>query len=104
VAEIEEVFRRSRFNSYIDLDSRLSLLQSFRTNALFCTVAKSTSIELRGCCRDESDEFLLALALTAQADVIISSDQDLLALDPWRGIPILTPAQFLSQFTIEADR
>jgi predicted nucleic acid-binding protein len=44
------------------------------------------------------------LALTAQADVIISSDQDLLALDPWRGIPILTPAQFLSQFTIEADR
>jgi hypothetical protein len=81
VAEIEEVFRRSRFNSYIDLDSRLSLLQSFRTN-----------------------ELLLALALTAQADVIISSDQDLLALDPWRGIPILTPAQFLSQFTIEADR
>lgn len=100
IAEVEAVFRRPRFNCYIDLESRLSLLQNFRTNALFCIVTKSTLIELRGCCRDESDEFLLALALTAHANVIVSSDHDLLVLHPWRGIPILTPAQFLAQFTI----
>jgi predicted nucleic acid-binding protein len=28
--------------------------------------------------------------------VIVSSDQDLLVLDPWHGIRILTPAQFLA--------
>ena len=32
--------------------------------------------------------------------LIISSDQDLLVLNPWRGIPILTPAQFVAQFSI----
>jgi len=30
------------------------------------------------------------------ADVIVSSDEDLLVLYPWREIPILTPAAFIS--------
>ena len=38
----------------------------------------------------------LALALAAEAEVIVSSDEDLLVLHPWRGISILNPAEFIT--------
>jgi predicted nucleic acid-binding protein len=34
------------------------------------------------------------LAVNGRADVIVSGDADLLVLDPFRDIPILTPAIF----------
>ena len=49
-------------------------------------------------CRDSRDNKFLALALIADADAIVSSDEDLLTLHPWRGIPILTPTQFLAEY------
>lgn len=47
-------------------------------------------------CRDAKDNKYLELALAAGADVIVSSDDDLLVLHPWRGIPILRPAEYLA--------
>ena len=47
-------------------------------------------------CRDAKDNRYLELALAAGADVIVSSDDDLLILEPWRGIRILRPAEFLA--------
>lgn len=49
-------------------------------------------------CRDPDDNKVLELALAAGAEVILSGDADLLALHPWRGIPVLAPAAFLVQF------
>ena len=95
LVELEEVFRRRRFDSYVDVESRLLLLKTIRAHAVLCEVPKSFQSEVRGSCRDANDEFLLALALAAEADVIVSSDRDLLEMHPWRGIPIVTPAQFL---------
>lgn len=46
-------------------------------------------------CRDPKDNIYLELALTAQAAALVSSDHDLLALHPWRGIPVLRPTEFL---------
>jgi predicted nucleic acid-binding protein len=51
-------------------------------------------------CRDAKDNMLLALASVSQADVIVSSDNDLLVLHPWRGVSILTPSRFLTQFEV----
>lgn len=44
-------------------------------------------------CRDPDDDAVLALALAAQADMIISGDDDLIALTHFQGIPISAPAQ-----------
>lgn len=46
-------------------------------------------------CRDPTDDKFLEAAVNGHADVIVSGDADLLALDPFRGVPILTPAAFL---------
>ncbi len=47
-------------------------------------------------CRDAKDNKFLELAASGKADFIISGDEDLLVLNPFRGIPILTPGEFLS--------
>lgn len=46
-------------------------------------------------CRDPKDDKFLELAVNGYADLIISGDADLLALNPFRGIPIVTPAIFV---------
>lgn len=49
-----------------------------------------------GISRDADDDKFLALAVTGQADAIITGDADLLELESHEGIPVLTPAQFLT--------
>jgi len=98
--ELEEVLHRRRFDSYADLDSRIAFLETIRSHSQVFTLTEALLSEVKGCCRDANDDFILALAFSARAGVIVSSDHDLLVLHPWRGIPILTPAQFLAQFAV----
>ncbi len=46
-------------------------------------------------CRDAKDDKFLELAVNGHADRVISGDADLLLLNPFRGIPIVTPAVFV---------
>jgi len=46
-------------------------------------------------CRDPKDDKFLEVAVAGQADVIVTSDGDLEALDPFEGIPMISPAEFL---------
>ncbi len=54
-----------------------------------------TIIEPIVACRDPTDDKFLELAVNGQADFIVSGDADLLVLNPFRGIPILSPATFV---------
>ena len=53
-------------------------------------------------CRDRDDDHVLALALTAQVDLIVSGDRDLLDLNTFENIPILAPAEALRR--VEAQK
>ena len=46
-------------------------------------------------CRDPTDDKFLELAVNGHADLIVSGDADLLALNPFRDIPIVPPAVFV---------
>lgn len=54
-----------------------------------------TIIEHIQACRDHTDDKFLELAVNEKADVIVSGDADLLTLNPFRQIPIVTPAGFV---------
>ena len=45
-------------------------------------------------CRDKSDLVILGTAVAGEADIIISGDNDLLTLNEFRSILILSPRQF----------
>lgn len=47
--------------------------------------------------QDPSDDMVLACAVTAAADLIVTGDEHLLSLEEFRGIPIITPAAFLQR-------
>jgi len=49
--------------------------------------------------RDPDDDKFLEVAVNGRADVIVTGDRDLLDLNPFRGIAILTPADYVGRRT-----
>jgi predicted nucleic acid-binding protein len=49
-------------------------------------------------CRDSKDDKFLELAISGKADFIITGDQDLLVLNPFRNIEIIAANEFLNRF------
>ncbi|HEX6039294.1 putative toxin-antitoxin system toxin component, PIN family [Longimicrobium sp.] len=75
-----------------DVEELLSLLLSLATVVPGVADVRDASI------RDPKDEIILACLLEADVDVLITSDDDLLVLGNYRGIPIVTPRQFLRDY------
>jgi putative PIN family toxin of toxin-antitoxin system len=48
--------------------------------------------------RDVNDNMILATAIAADADVIVTGDRDLLVLQEYEGIPIVTAKEFLERY------
>jgi putative PIN family toxin of toxin-antitoxin system len=92
LAELEDVLLRSKFEAYFRLQTRLSFIHYVRKEA-----ALIESVAPISACRDPKDDKFLALALTGQADFILTGDQDLLVLHPFRGVDILSPRQYLDR-------
>jgi len=88
--ELIEVISRTRFDRYIDLGIRQRLVAEF---AYACETVEIVA-PVRAC-RDPGDDKFLEVAVYGRADLIVTGDADLLALNPFRGIAILTPAQYL---------
>jgi putative PIN family toxin of toxin-antitoxin system len=88
--ELNELLRRAKFSKYISTEKRSIFLWSLFRQALFITITE----EIKEC-RDQQDNKFLELAVNGKADYIITGDNDLLVLNPFRGILILTPKSFL---------
>jgi len=88
--EYLSVFSRKKFDKWISLENRIQFIENIIENSMLVNVTQQVSV-----CRDAKDNMFLSLAVSAQADFIISGDNDLLALHPFEGIPILSPVNFL---------
>jgi uncharacterized protein len=90
--EVDDVLRRPKFERYVSEDERLQFLAKFVGDAMIVEVTEVVTD-----CRDSKDNKFLELAVSGSANCIISGDTDLLVLDPFRGISIVTPHIFVSQ-------
>ena len=93
VDELVDVLSREKWDRYVSVDER----QEFLDKLLRAASPISVLSEIAEC-RDPKDDKFLALALDAEADYLITDDKDLLVLHPWRGIEILSSADFLAKF------
>ena len=62
-----------------------------KNESLFIDIVHETEI-----CSDADDNKFLELAVSGNASYIITGDKDLLILNTYQGIAIITPANFLS--------
>ncbi|MEX2488278.1 MAG: putative toxin-antitoxin system toxin component, PIN family [Pseudomonadales bacterium] len=90
MAELATNLLRTKFDRYVDHDTRIRFLAEIDAVAEFVGISGAPMG-----CRDRSDDMFLETALTAECQLIISGDQDLLTLDPWRNIRILSPEEAL---------
>lgn len=97
LAELGTVLSRDKFDRYLDHEVRMQFVELYRRHARLFPVSDSDETTLQEPCRDPRDNKFLALALACSADVVVSSDDDLLALNPDRQIPIVLPGDFLGR-------
>ncbi len=95
--ELERVLQHKRFDSWLDRPTRVEFAAMLRASMRFFAVTPSDEAALHPPCRDPSDNKFLALAKVCQADVLVSSDDDLLVLHPWQQMPVLRAREFLLQ-------
>jgi len=65
-----------------------------KVRRIFSTAELVAIVERVTACRDPTDDKFLELAVNGRAEMIVTGDLDLLALNPFRGIPIITPMAF----------
>jgi uncharacterized protein len=87
--ELVDVIARPKFDRYRAITERAEFVKRYSDIVELVTVTETVND-----CRDEKDNKFLALALAASATVIISSDDDLLVLNPYRDIEVVEIADF----------
>ncbi len=90
--ELAEVLSRKKLDRYLLEEERMRFLIALLKEAELVEITEEITD-----CRDAKDNKFLELAVSGRADFIISGDNDLLVLNPSRGISILKPKEFLSR-------
>jgi putative PIN family toxin of toxin-antitoxin system len=88
--ELAEVLSRAKFDPYLTIGERQDFLRQFDRIAERIEVLRTIRA-----CRDPKDDKFLELAVEGATDIVVTGDGDLLALNPFQAIAIVTPAQFL---------
>jgi putative PIN family toxin of toxin-antitoxin system len=81
-----------RFDPYLSREKRDALLLRFAPLVEIVEVVQRVRA-----CRDPKDDQFLEVSVNGRADLIVTGDGDLLTLDPFRGVAILTPAAYLAR-------
>jgi putative PIN family toxin of toxin-antitoxin system len=90
--ELADVLARPKFDPYVTIAERQEFLRRFARIAVNVEIVRTIRA-----CRDPKDDKFLELAVNGEADAIVTGDRDLLTLDPFQGIPILTSARYLAR-------
>jgi len=91
--ELVTVLLRAKFDRYLQRGKRELFLASFLQQTQLIEIS-----EVIRACRDSKDDKFLDVAVNGQADIIVTSDNDLLVLRPFRNISIVTPRNFVDLF------
>jgi len=92
LTELADVLSRPKFDAYVTIEDRQEFFR--RLSRVVEVVPITYVVQAR---RDPRDDKFLELALNGNADLIVTGDDDLLVLNPFRSIPIITPAGYITR-------
>ncbi|BAQ60912.1 hypothetical protein GM3708_1318 [Geminocystis sp. NIES-3708] len=93
LTEVKRVLNRQKFDKYLSKEERYIFLTKFMKTAEKVVITKRFNA-----CLDSKDNCFLDLAVSGKANFLISGDDDLLVLNPFENIPIITANVFASDF------
>jgi putative PIN family toxin of toxin-antitoxin system len=93
LSELINVLSRSKFDRYITSEIREDFLAGLMLEAEIVPITEKITA-----CRDPKDNKFLELAISSYADYLLTGDQDLLVLHPFRNLQIITVSNFLNYF------
>jgi uncharacterized protein len=99
LAELAEVIARPQFDAIL-ARSNTSRERSLAELRELAEVTAPPPLA-QPVCRDPDDDAVLALGVAAKADFIVSGDRDLLSLESFQNIPIVTPAEALRRVDVQ---
>ena len=91
LAELADVIGRSKFDAILT-KTNTSRERSLAEVRRLAEVIEPPPLP-QPVCRDPDDDQVLALAVAAKVELIVSGDNDLLSLGSFEGIPIIAPAE-----------
>ncbi|MCU7959617.1 MAG: putative toxin-antitoxin system toxin component, PIN family [gamma proteobacterium symbiont of Bathyaustriella thionipta] len=91
--ELADVLERRKFASLL-VSQNITPDFLMQRYGMLAQLVKPQAIERT--VRDVDDDAVIATALAAKADVIVTGDNDLLVLHPWQGMQILNAADVLA--------
>ena len=89
--ELRQVLNRPKFDKYLSLEDRQIFLVKFISSSELVSIKEKITA-----CRDEKDNKFLELAVSGNAKAIVTGDLDLLVLNPFQAVEIITPDVFIS--------
>ena len=92
--ELIEKLQSSKFDRYVRREQRDALLERVASLVEIIDILQPIRAS-----RDPKDDKFLEAAVNGRADLIMTGDKDLLDLAPFRGIAIVTPAEYLARET-----
>ena len=98
IEELRAVLSKPRFDRYATRSERDEFLRDLARETETVEITETVQA-----CRDPNDDKILELAVNGRADYIVTGDDDLLMMDPFRGITIVRPAEFLAFVGIEQE-
>lgn len=90
--ELIATLHASKFDPYVRRERRDALLERVASLVELIDVLQAIRAS-----RDPKDDKFLEAAVNGRADLNVTGDRDLLDLNPFRGIAILTPAEYLAR-------
>lgn len=94
LAELLDVLKRDKFDKYSSKAERAEKLETYAQSVRFFEVRVDITD-----CKDPKDNKFLALAITAQAKVLVSGyKRDLLSMHPYQGIAVVGLREFVDGF------
>ncbi|GJL60575.1 MAG: hypothetical protein NPIRA03_34320 [Nitrospirales bacterium] len=88
--ELAEVLGREKFDVYVSRQDREEFLRILGRIVEMVSILHAVHD-----CRDMRDNHILEVAVNGQAQIIVTGDEDLLVLNPFRGISIMKPVDYL---------
>jgi putative PIN family toxin of toxin-antitoxin system len=90
--ELADVLAQAKFDRYVTVQHRVQFVRLIAGVAEFVPIIHSVRE-----CRDPKDDKFLEVALNGRAHLIITGDEDLLGMHPWRRIEILSPSAYVAR-------